>query len=321
MDEILLSICIPTYNRGNFLDIALSRISIAVQGFENKVEIIVSDNNSNDNTKEVLEKYHRIFKFSSFKNEVNIGLNHNLLLLIDKYASGKYCWLLGDDDFIYYNSLEVIIPILETTNVDFINFDFDYVASISELPFKISCTDIKENNYCSFEELTSISLNPGNVLFTFISANIFKLDLVKYVDKDYISKDLWSGLDSLFPLSYIYSSLMKDKKAVYLPYSLLTTVIHRKEWNWGLYLLSLKFLPDLLDKYKAEGFKYKYLINSHKLILNLGILNLFQFNNFNIKGISAKLCFLKRFMFEPLLYVELFNIFKVKIKKVINYDN
>jgi hypothetical protein len=113
---------------------------------------------------------------------------------------------------------------------------------------------------------------------------------------------------------------MKDKEAVYLPYPLLTTVVHKKEWNWGLYLLSLKFLPDLLDKYLIEEFNYKYLINTHKLILKLGILNLFQFNNIDIKIFKVKILFIKRFFYEPLLYRELFKICKVRIKIWMNYD-
>ena len=51
--KLLLSICIPTYNRGKYLKSNLC--SIYNQSFNDLlVEIIVSNNNSTDNTKEVI---------------------------------------------------------------------------------------------------------------------------------------------------------------------------------------------------------------------------------------------------------------------------
>ena len=51
----LLSICIPTYNRAQFLPALLESIITQINGHEDKVEIIVSDNASTDNTKQITQ--------------------------------------------------------------------------------------------------------------------------------------------------------------------------------------------------------------------------------------------------------------------------
>ncbi len=87
---MLLSICIPTYNRATLLDQCLR--SIVEQTHESlDYEIIVSDNNSNDTTEEVVRKYASITNLRYFKNEENIGAVRNILNLVGKYARGDYC--------------------------------------------------------------------------------------------------------------------------------------------------------------------------------------------------------------------------------------
>ena len=52
----LLSICIPTYNRAEYLEGALKNI-VTDSAFDSRVEVIISDNASTDNTQEVGKKY------------------------------------------------------------------------------------------------------------------------------------------------------------------------------------------------------------------------------------------------------------------------
>ena len=48
-----LSIVIPTYNRAHILDKCLTLLADLAFIFKNKIEILVSDNASSDNTEEV----------------------------------------------------------------------------------------------------------------------------------------------------------------------------------------------------------------------------------------------------------------------------
>ena len=70
--EILLSICIPTYNRSNYLKICLNSIMSQVD-INLPIEIIVSDNCSTDNSLEIIDEYINNPLFRLIKQEKNLG--------------------------------------------------------------------------------------------------------------------------------------------------------------------------------------------------------------------------------------------------------
>lgn len=98
---ISATIAIPTYNRAELLKEAI--ISSLGQTFNN-FELLILDNNSSDNTKDVVEsftdnriRYHR--------NEQNIGMMNNWNKAVE-LARGDYLIILGDDDKLYPQFLE-----------------------------------------------------------------------------------------------------------------------------------------------------------------------------------------------------------------------
>src|SRR5882757_1638925 len=91
---IRLSICIPTYNNAHVIAETLDSI-IGQAGPE--TEIVVSDNASTDNTRQVVEDYQNKFpRIHYFRWEKNMGVDWNLLKVVE-LARGDYCWFLGDD--------------------------------------------------------------------------------------------------------------------------------------------------------------------------------------------------------------------------------
>jgi len=92
--QYLVSILIPTYNRANLLKRAIE--SALKQSYDN-IEIIVSDNCSTDDTKEVVSKF-MDNRIRYFRNERNLGpiLNWRLSL---KIAKGYLSVILSDDDY------------------------------------------------------------------------------------------------------------------------------------------------------------------------------------------------------------------------------
>ena len=60
---MILSICIPSYNRLNCLDNCLNSILIASKNVNNfDFEVCVSDNNSANDPVEIINKYKKILK-------------------------------------------------------------------------------------------------------------------------------------------------------------------------------------------------------------------------------------------------------------------
>ncbi len=79
MEKPVLSICIPTYNRADYLIGCLDAI-VNQEGFDERVEVVISDNCSTDNTKEICHKYLERYKnIHYFCNEENVrALNFSL---------------------------------------------------------------------------------------------------------------------------------------------------------------------------------------------------------------------------------------------------
>jgi glycosyltransferase involved in cell wall biosynthesis len=93
----LLSICIPTYNRADYLDKTIQSIVLQKEfaTFPDKVELVISDNASTDNTEEIVAKY--LLKYTNvhyYKNKNNIR-DKNFPLVLSR-ASGMLRKLCND---------------------------------------------------------------------------------------------------------------------------------------------------------------------------------------------------------------------------------
>ena len=133
-DKPLLTIAIPTFNRAGWLDLCLSQIAKQAPSLGRQVEILVSNNNSADNTDDIVNRYVSSgLAITYIRNAENIGPDRNLLQCF-KRSSGKYVLVMGDDDVILDNALGKIVSILETGDygVVFLNsygFTNDFLAS------------------------------------------------------------------------------------------------------------------------------------------------------------------------------------------------
>jgi abequosyltransferase len=100
-----LSICIPTYNRAEFLPETLD--SIAAQ-WGDDLEITVADNASTDGTEALVERYReRLGAVRYFRWDENQGADRNYLKAVE-IATGNWCWILGSDDPILPGAIEAL---------------------------------------------------------------------------------------------------------------------------------------------------------------------------------------------------------------------
>lgn len=122
----LVSICIPTFNRASCLEKFIKSIIIQNEFIENKVEIVISDNNSSDNTREVCEYYQKNYSnFKYYKNEENIGdKNFPFVLskasgILRKLCNDTHCFLPGTLNFFCKVCTENITkkPVLFFSNI------------------------------------------------------------------------------------------------------------------------------------------------------------------------------------------------------------
>lgn len=308
INKKLLSICVPTYNRALKLKVSLLQILEQVSNLQDLVEVIVSDNASTDSTQEVLNDLKGKFPFlKTYKNDSNIGFTLNFLKLSDEYATGKFFWLIGDDDVIDSKSVGVVVKALQE------NLDVFFLG----LNFRIGFSEHKSTEINDFDidkttmiELINVQCRAENLLATFISTNIILLDKFKAFDKLLFSGDSWNNYRNVFPHTHIISSVIKPlDKVLYIKKPLISVMVHEKEWDDKTALINLFYIIDVYKNFIHCGYDEKEMRNAKRVIMNAGFGDLFNSRiHFKYRWNFMKFC-LSDFYF----YLELLKKIKRKL--------
>lgn len=97
-NKLTLSIYILAYNRAESLKSQVDFFLNEIKNYSDRVELIVSDNASNDKTEYYMKQYNNVNAFRYIRNEKNYGLNGNAYLSVER-VNGEYLWIIGDDPF------------------------------------------------------------------------------------------------------------------------------------------------------------------------------------------------------------------------------
>ncbi|MBN1213827.1 MAG: glycosyltransferase family 2 protein [Candidatus Lokiarchaeota archaeon] len=109
MTEIILSICIPTYNRSNILKETISHL---IKCKRDDIEIVICDNASPDRT-EIIVKEFEDSRIKYYKNLLNYGVDMNILKCIER-AKGEFIYFITDEDIINLDLIPWIINLIKT---------------------------------------------------------------------------------------------------------------------------------------------------------------------------------------------------------------
>ncbi len=249
LTQPLLTIAIPTYNRSKYLSLLLEGIFDQIL-HEDRVELIVSDNASTDETAKVVDELKLLgLKLQYLKNECNLGADRNILQCYEK-AQGKYVWIFGDDDLILPGGISTILKYISAGEYDLL-----YVSSCG----------FQNNNYPVAAisrgtiEITNVEeyVRRVHVFLTFISGNI--------VNKNRVSKARpakFSSLigTSLVQLSWIYTAIEIHQRSLFIR----DVIVATRTNNTGGYDLFVVFGP----RFKAITEAWLNSERLRRLILN-----------------------------------------------------
>jgi glycosyltransferase involved in cell wall biosynthesis len=192
----LVSIIIPTYNRASYIQKALD--SVFKQTYRD-FEVIVIDDGSSDNTKEVLQKYGNRIRYSYQDNH---GISHARNTGI-RNSKGDYIAFLDSDDYWLPEKLNRQIELFHT------NPEYGMVASC--------CASIRLDG--SYRDKNRPGKS-GWILKDLFQANFIRtssavikkdcFDRVGVFDeqlKECEEYDLWLRIAAQFPIGFINESL------------------------------------------------------------------------------------------------------------------
>ncbi|MCR4800938.1 MAG: glycosyltransferase [Bacteroidales bacterium] len=123
----LVSIMLLTYNQEKYIGEAL--VGVASQDYPN-LEIIISDDNSNDNTRNIIEEfscnYNGPHKIICNYNCENLGLVRHFNKVISM-VSGVYIVLAAGDDISFRNRTSLSVREIRNSGVDSLALNFMYI--------------------------------------------------------------------------------------------------------------------------------------------------------------------------------------------------
>jgi abequosyltransferase len=174
-----LSIAIPIYNGELTLAETLDSIINQLSGTD--VEIVISDNASTDNTKNIISEYKKIYShISYYANETNLGPDMNFNLAV-KRSNGEYVWLFSDDDIMREGAIKAVLNVLNTNeglSATFVNWS-NYSNDLKTCNVERTIPETKDKLFNNHNEyIETVKLNS-----IFLSSNI-------------IQKKLWAEKDS-----------------------------------------------------------------------------------------------------------------------------
>src|SRR3989344_6341167 len=192
----LLSICIPTYNRAQYLKECLNIITSQFNDEDvyRSVEIVISDNASPDDTRELVAEYQKKFNnIRYFRNDENLLFDRNVDRAITE-AKGEFCWTLSDDDHMRDGSLKFLLLILrKNPNVSFFCID------------QKSLPDGRDMKHCrdGNEFLERFGLMGGLVSQNIFNKKFLPNDRRKYYDNYWIHFSLAKEISAKRPVILI----------------------------------------------------------------------------------------------------------------------
>lgn len=161
--EISLSIIIPAYNVQEYIERCI--LSIAKKDIDMlKIEIIVINDGSTDNTSRALEKLKNIYPSIIILNKPNGGLSSARNAGLD-IAKGKYIMFVDADDYLIPHSIPQLLDILKKIQPDIILYN----------------SIIEKNKH---RHLISFHLPESNLL----------LPITEYINRYTILSAAWQGL-------------------------------------------------------------------------------------------------------------------------------
>ena len=114
MDNLQVTYIMACYNQAPYISEAI--YSVLNQTYQN-IQLIVFDDCSTDGSIEVLKELNGKEKFTLIQNEINRGVNFNVLNAM-KLATGNFIALLASDDYVTVEKIEKQVAFLLQTGND-----------------------------------------------------------------------------------------------------------------------------------------------------------------------------------------------------------
>jgi glycosyltransferase involved in cell wall biosynthesis len=270
----LLSICIPTYNRAELLKSALLSVMAQVKDFEGEVELVISDNCSTDDTRQVVEWARQFGPLRYHRNDENIGAIPNILTLADNLAAGEFCWLLGDDELLRPGAVAKVVEILKSRpDLDYVYVNYS-VDSFDHREGRFVTPDdfrewtrtgnerLEERRVERWEELLAEDAN----CLTAMYCSVFRRSMWLKASRELRKGELYSSVEWTYTPTIFFARTMVGKPAWSTGYPWII-VCSKESWSDFIPVAMLLRFHELLDVLNRNGVDERFLAQHRREML------------------------------------------------------
>lgn len=280
-EKIKLSICIPVYNNLELFENCLNAIAISIRDFEENVEIVISDNASEDSIFDCVNNFkgrHINIRVLYSSNEYNKGLAFNFHKTVEM-SNGKFCWIIGSDDFVIKDGIASIINIIDKyKNINFISVAFAhlnlkdvYDEKDEDKPYHRLQEFIQDESCIRSEVIKNYAKDVvkwdelvdelyKNVMLGSVMSGVFKRSLWMSVNRAAMDKSpRFNSVENIYPHCVIYSKCMIGKPSYYISKPVIIVGDGARQWEgssfWegSLPVIYLKVWNEIIDVYMNGG--------------------------------------------------------------------
>ena len=316
----LISIIIPVYNVEKYLRKCLD--SVINQSYNN-LEIIIINDNSTDNSLNILLEYKKLdSRIKVINLEKNKGVSYSRNIGIDN-SNGEYITFIDSDDYVEIDYIETLYNLIKENN-----YDISIVGFTKIINDKKYCLSNNKKYKLNQENLIRMLLDSNNDLEMTVWGKLYKKEIFFNIrfkegkifeDIDVISK-IFFNINSANYLSISkYNYIVKYGSLAYNKYS---------DKEKDRINFSYEFINKVIDKYPNLEFKsILFYINnliavSNKQIFdkiyNSDIINKTKkvIKNNYFKILFSNISFIKKIQYSLFIFnIKLYEKIYIKIKK------
>lgn len=253
--NLKLSVIIPTYNGGLWIKDTIMSVLYQIGPFKDKVEFIIRNNASTDDTKEVIcecdKLYPGIIRYIETPETI---VSYNNYIAGVKDAAGEFVQVLGDDDLFMPNYFQSILPLLEDKELDYIYLN--RLITSREYDTDVVLHGKKTNKlfyktYSDGGDLLNDYLEGPSLL----SVNIIRRDVI--LDKLNSAKPFYDGY--VF-YSITVNSILDKKCMAFFPPMILQRIPRKRTWSDKMLL----YVSDICDIFQDLDKRYPGINNKWK---------------------------------------------------------
>ena len=268
----LLTIGIPVFNRFELFTETLKLNVETLLEYTNEVELLLSDNGSDSNVKDLINHYAQLYPnlVRNIGFETNKGFSANYFNILEN-CSTEYLWVIGTDDYLINDTFSLILDVIKSSKSPLYYTNHNRLNLRSQSPYRKQF-EIDKLEVEHYDQLSDyIQRDLIDPLLGSLTTSIMRIDLVN--DLKFLNSNFNQGIEDLlkyYPHTLVIMSNFIQRKVTAINTPVITVCDGAREWSSGdnsflnywnsslpyVHFLAAKELLEFLDV-KKVSLKYR----------------------------------------------------------------